>query len=167
VSVSGSQSTVTWGEGNFDADPLFLDPAAMDFRLQAGSPAIDAGTPDGAPATDKDGVPRPCGKGFDVGAHERCEDLPPFFRRGDANSDGGEDISDAVAILLHLFAGGAEPACMKSADADDDGTVVVTDAVFLLDYLFQGGDPPPAPLGSCGLDATADSLACEAHPACE
>jgi parallel beta-helix repeat protein len=54
------------GVGNINADPLFVD----DFRLRAGSPCIDTGTPDGAPATDKDGVARPFGGGYDMGAYE-------------------------------------------------------------------------------------------------
>ncbi len=29
--------------GNFNADPLFVDPAAFDLRLQAGSPCVDTG----------------------------------------------------------------------------------------------------------------------------
>ena len=34
------------GEGNIDADPLFVDPDNADFHLQPNSPAIDAGNPD-------------------------------------------------------------------------------------------------------------------------
>ena len=34
------------GEGSFDADPLFRDVEGEDFRLEAASPAIDAGNPD-------------------------------------------------------------------------------------------------------------------------
>ena len=33
------------GEGNIDADPMFVDSAANDFMLAAGSPCIDAGNP--------------------------------------------------------------------------------------------------------------------------
>ncbi|MBP8304338.1 MAG: right-handed parallel beta-helix repeat-containing protein [Phycisphaerae bacterium] len=70
ISVSGSHSTVTWGEGNSSVDPLFLDPKAGDHHLQALSPLIDKGTPDLAPGTDLDGNLRPCGGGFDMGAYE-------------------------------------------------------------------------------------------------
>jgi hypothetical protein len=41
-----------------------------DYHLQAGSPAIDAGTNIGAPTTDVDGKPRPEGKGYDIGPFE-------------------------------------------------------------------------------------------------
>jgi len=37
------------GEGNIDADPLFLDPENGDFHLTLGSPCIDTGTSAGAP----------------------------------------------------------------------------------------------------------------------
>ena len=36
-------------DGNISADPIFVDPPAGDYRLQGGSPCIDAGT-NGAPA---------------------------------------------------------------------------------------------------------------------
>jgi hypothetical protein len=42
-----------------------------DYRLQAASPGVDAGTPDGAPATDIEGTPRPQGPGIDIGPYER------------------------------------------------------------------------------------------------
>ncbi len=56
------------------ADPLFVnpssDPPVADFHLKAASPAIDAGTSAGAPATDFDGNPRPSGGSIDIGAYE-------------------------------------------------------------------------------------------------
>ncbi len=51
---------------------LFEDPAAADFRLRAGSPALDAASPTHPGTEDLFGLPRPSGAGPDVGALERC-----------------------------------------------------------------------------------------------
>jgi hypothetical protein len=45
------------GTGNIDMDPLFA--GANNYRLQAGSPAIDSGTDSGAPDHDLNQIPRP------------------------------------------------------------------------------------------------------------
>ncbi len=79
------------GVGNIAADPLFVDPAAGDYRLQVKpvvSPAIDAGTPPPSPsapyeddlawinsAVDLAGEPRYVNDAIDMGAYEMF--LPP------------------------------------------------------------------------------------------
>ena len=82
VSVSGRASTVTWGDGNIDADPLFADADNLDFHLlsQFGrwdpneqtwviddltSPCIDAGDPND-PVADES---YPHGHRLNIGAH--------------------------------------------------------------------------------------------------
>ena len=58
------------GKDNISADPMFVDPAADDFHLQPGSPAINAGDNSYAPPMDFDGVLRPQGLIVDMGAFE-------------------------------------------------------------------------------------------------
>ncbi len=86
-----------------------------------------------------------------------------LFRRGDVNSDGVLDISDAVAIFGFLFLGADTPACLDAADANDDGSNDLSDGVAILNFLFQGGPQPPTPRfdAACpGRDPTADALDC-------
>ncbi len=91
------------------------------------------------------------------------------FVRGDANSDGGYDISDAVFSLGSLFVSGApQPTCADAADSNDDGVFDVSDPVYTLSALFVPGSPAPsAPHPSCGFDPTVDALTCVAGaPTC-
>ena len=95
-----SNSTLTWGTGNIDVDPLFADLAGEDFRLTAGSPCIDAGTlvsalaPDLATllVDDFENTPRPLDgdgdgtPGVDMGAWEFL--LPTADSNGDGIPDG-------------------------------------------------------------------------------
>ncbi|MDD5110125.1 MAG: dockerin type I domain-containing protein [Patescibacteria group bacterium] len=91
---------------------------------------------------------------------------PAIFRRGDANSDGEDDVSDAVRILIYLFVVPSAPiSCAKAADVNDDGRVSVTDAITLLLWMFgRGGTPPyPGPF-DVGVDMTRDALDCVSYP---
>jgi hypothetical protein len=56
---------------NINSDPLFVNFPGGDYRLGPASPAIDAGTLNGAPAIDFEGQARPRGAGYDIGADER------------------------------------------------------------------------------------------------
>jgi hypothetical protein len=76
ITVSYSDIQGGWsgpGEGNIDADPLFLQPASGIFRLVETSPCVDRATPLRSPSVDLMGVARPKGAGYDMGAYEFFE----------------------------------------------------------------------------------------------
>ena len=80
------------------------------------------------------------------------------FRRGDVQDDGSVDLSDALKILFHLFAGAGSLPCPDAADTDDDGIVELSDAIGILDFIFRSRPAPAAPGPSCGTDPTPDGL---------
>ncbi len=124
-----SGCTLNWGEGNIDADPLFVDTNGPDgiagteddnLRLLPGSTCIDAADSTallGLPViTDLDGKDRyvdidsidDTGSGplkfLDMGSYEfRCSGLA-----GDSNCDGVVDFKD-LAILAGNWLAGTEP----------------------------------------------------------
>jgi len=88
--------------------------------------------------------------------------VPGTFRRGDADSDNDVDLTDAIVVLLHLFRGGSQPACLDAADANDDGALNLTDAIALLHHLFRGtGELPMPGTQAAWFDPTPDDLTCE------
>ena len=88
-------------------------------------------------------------------------DLPAPFLRGDSDSSGGVNLTDAIHLLNVLFQGADMPACPDSADLDDDGRITLTDVIVILNFLFRGGLAPAAPYPEAGQDPTADGLQCQ------
>jgi len=89
------------------------------------------------------------------------------FIRGDANANGGHEITDAVRTFGFLFLG--DPLvleCSDAADSNDSGLVDLADGIYTLNFLFTGGPPPPSPYPECAGDPTDDGLDCESFDPC-
>jgi hypothetical protein len=141
--------------GGTAVDPLLVDPAHGDFRLQPGSPCIDKGLAAAAPATDREGVPRPLDgnanghAGYDIGAYE--------FLNGAADSDG-DGLSDTNE--LRAGTGLVDPASYLgimdvwlAPGIGATGLVVRWQSVTGKVYRLQRGtnllDTPPCPVLVC------------------
>ncbi len=63
---------------------------------------------------------------------------------GDFNTDGMVSVSDPVAVINYIFAGGSAPANPLIGDANCSGLVSISDAVYMIQYIFGGGAAPCA-----------------------
>jgi cytochrome c peroxidase len=94
---------------------------------------------------------------------------PVEFLRGDCNTDGSNNIADAVTVLNVLFPSPTPPTmgCVDACDGNDDGAIDIADAIALLSSLFGlPAIPLPAPT-SCGPDpTTAETLECSIYSNC-
>jgi hypothetical protein len=106
-----SRGPIALGTGKKDVGTVLVDPLfvkydgagnAGDYHLQPGSPAIDRGAAEMAPADDIDGATRPQGKAIDIG---------PYEFGGRASADGGlPDATGAADARPSVAADGPAPA---------------------------------------------------------
>ena len=102
IKVTDTVSTVIYGEGNMDEDPLFVDTGQADFHLMNTSPAIGAameaieveGVWYHSPPFDIEGNPRPnpAGSQPDLGIFESEKAWPVGFDEYLQDNPGGFDI---------------------------------------------------------------------------
>ncbi|MFZ9916169.1 MAG: choice-of-anchor Q domain-containing protein, partial [Phycisphaerales bacterium] len=122
------------GTANLASDPLFVDQAARDFRLQAGSPAIDSGA----------NALVPVGTTVDHAGQPRFVDDPSVADSG----AGTAPIGDRGALERQAP---PPPAC--PADLDNSGLV---DAADLAVLLAGWGGPGASDLDGSGSTDAAD-----------
>ena len=97
-----SSSNISSGvklQSSWTTDPLFVNPAGGDFRLQSTSPCINAGNnADVSGATDLDGNPRISGGTVDIGAYEYQTPTSlisyAWLQQYDLPTDGSVDYVD-------------------------------------------------------------------------
>jgi len=116
-----------------NVDPLFMDTAINNFRLQASSPGIDTGINLGATGFDYDitGTLRPQGLSWDIGCYEYTGDSG--FLLGDVDGNGSVEINDA-GICVRIALGLKIPTLREelAADYDQNGTVEIPDAAAIV-----------------------------------
>jgi hypothetical protein len=169
-------------DGNFSADPLFVDPAMGDFGLRVGSPCVDAGNP--ALGQDPDCTPVEVGafallspRAYCTSKPSSCGTLPLLTAAGtpSASATSGFTLSatrakgQKLGLLIYTDAGPALPAapfqggwlCLASpvrrsiAVADMSGTPGLCDGVLALDLnAFAAGLLGGNPLPSLRVAGT-------------
>ena len=90
-----------------------------------------------------------------------------LFIRGDTDTNGRMELTDAIGIFNFLFITGVAPLCFDAADADDNAAIELTDGIRILNVLFLGfGQIPPPGFRDCGSDPTEDAFPACVHPLC-
>ncbi|RMD65646.1 T9SS C-terminal target domain-containing protein [Candidatus Parcubacteria bacterium] len=132
VSSSGPNIVVDnnlyWPQGNgiegtsdsraLFADPMLVNPAALDFHLDANSPAVDAGLTLAMVTEDFDGTPRPQGAAYDIGAFE--------FTLGPTSVEDGEVSAPRSFELLQNYPNPFNPSTQITFVVPQEGRVKLT-----------------------------------------
>jgi hypothetical protein len=117
--------------GSINADALFVDSEANNFRLSSDSPCINAGEPGDAYISEKDmdGKPRIIDSRIDMGAYE-------FSYIGDFNLSGAVDFDDLCILAGQWLQGAGIPSADIAPSPNGDGRVNFLDfALMAKDWM--------------------------------
>jgi parallel beta-helix repeat protein len=135
------------GPGNIDADPLFVDPAAGDYRLGPGSPCIDAGRSQMIGFASTSFRPGLCDQS-DLDHDGDTHELIPVDREGQARFADDPDTPDTgcaagPVVDMGAYEFGDSPPGQRvlHADLDGDGEVGVADFLIVLGMWGPCADP--------------------------
>ena len=180
--VTGIQPGIGSGEGGetvYLSGGYFLDGVTVFFGDQEAPSAVRFGpnadstvmlqvtTPPGQGEVQVRAVNTRPGRAESVDSATFTYESVEGFTRGDADSSGNINLTDAVLLLNFLFVGGPEPACRAAADTDRNGRLAMTDAIQILNFLFLGNAEFPAPFPDCGQDPLGELLECRAGLVCQ
>ncbi len=122
-------------KGSINVDPEFVNPGGHDFHLHQSSPAIDRGENLSLVFEDYDGVTRPQGSGWDIGAYENIPTLKYECNDEiDNDGDGQIDLADL--------------GCSNSVDNDESNCG---------DGVCEGGETSVACSIDCGNTSSCSS----------
>lgn len=153
VTYTCSQEAIA-GVGNIQTDPRFVDEAADDYHLAAGSPCIDAGDPASPFANE----PADNGGRADMGRYGNASDSPSPDD-DDAGMDDGSDDGAGTDDGTDDGAG-TDDSTGADDDADDDSTGNTGDSTGgATDGAGDAGtDDSAGPASATGLCPTASAL---------
>ncbi len=128
-------------------NPQFVNVSAGDFHLQSTSPAINAGATLAEVTTDFDGISRPQGSGYDIGAYEFSgptptptptptpspTPIPTTIVFCDLNQDNSTNILD-LQHLANVILG--KSTCSGNCDINKDGSVNILDLQYLANVIL-------------------------------
>jgi len=127
--------SVSWGAGNIDTDPDFVDPCYGDYHLLSISPCVDSGDPCYVPdpcETDIDGQPRILYDRVDIGADE------VFPIAGDTEPDEDIDLADLAVFAGYILSDCDAPLWCDNCDADRSGKVTIEDFAHFSAHFLKG-----------------------------
>jgi parallel beta-helix repeat protein len=132
--LAGWQNITHQDANSISADSQFLNPSGnfsqpSDFKLQASSPAIDAGADVGL-TSDFEGTPVPQGASPDIGAFEYSSGSPTYDN-SDLNQDNSVDSAD-LDILKSDFLKLTANLSNSRSDINSDGQCTVRDLGILM-----------------------------------
>ncbi len=136
VTYSNVQGGFAAGEGNIDADPMFVDADNDDLRLDCSSPSTDAGDNDAVPegvTTDLDGNPRFVDDAGVADTGNPGDAGPPVVDMG-----AYERQVDSAPSLINVPADFATIQEAIDADICPGGEIVVQEGTYVENINFNG-----------------------------